>query len=243
MSDKSSMVRSLLAERGIPTAGSVIKDAQEGNHYFAVVSISRDDSGRQSPTTRKLQDVASELAASGINIKFIESEPQTADVEGGLRAALVSAFNSLSFSLAVAIDGKRATVWMEVDDAPQNPEFAAEIRSKINDYLDAFEIADRAIQIYGPENFPSITACLRVIRKMAPVQSDVLSNELRSAGFTVSAEWLARRLDALRRSGRVVRLRTGAYVLTADSLQRLGTIKGRSSPDIVRMLALARRTR
>jgi hypothetical protein len=242
--DESHLVRAIVSNCGIPLTGSIIKDARPGNHYFAIVPIKRDRDGRQEPSSRRLEEARQSLLAQGFHIDFVLSEGQSVDVEGGLRAALTTAYGDSAVSVAVAFQGKGATVWVEMADAFMNQATVAAVREKIDLYFDSFAVDELAVHITSRANLPSIFACLRIIRKLAPVDSDMLSAALQTAGFDVpSSEWLSHRLDAMRKSGRLVRLRNGTYTLTADALQKLGTTKGRTSPDVARMLALARRSR
>jgi hypothetical protein len=244
VSDDLHRVRTLIAESGIPLTGSIIKDARPGNYYFAIVPVTRDSDGRQEPSSRRIDDVRLSLLAQGYQIDFVLSEPQTIDIEGGLRAALKTAYGDSALSVAVAFQGRRATVWVEMADAVMTEATVAAVREKIDSYFASFEVADLAVQITSRANLPSIFACLRIIRLLAPVENDTLSAALQAAGFNVpSPEWLSHRLDSMRKTGRLVRLRDGTHTLTANALQRLGTTKGRTSPDVTRMLALARRLR
>jgi hypothetical protein len=242
--DESHIVRALVANSGITLTGAVIKDARPGNHYFAIVPISRDHDGRQEPSARRLEEARLSLRAQGYQIDFVLSERQTVDIEGGLRAALTTAYGDSAISVAIAFQGKKAKVWVEMADTLMSEATVAAVREKIEVYFASFSVAELAVQISSQANLPSIVVCLRIIRKLAPVGSDSLSAAIQAAGFNVpSPEWLSHRLDAMRKSGRLVRLHNGTYTLTADALQKLGTTKGRTSPDVTRMLALARRSR
>lgn len=244
MPDESHIVRALVADSGIPLAGSIIKDARPGNHYFAIVPIARGPDGRQEPTARRLEEARLSISTQGYHIDFVLSERQTIDIEGGLRAALTTAYGDSAISVAIAFQGKKAKVWVEMADAIMSEATVAAVREKIEVYFASFAVAELTVQISSQANLPSIVVCLRIIRKLAPADSDSVSTAIQAAGFNVpSPEWLSHRLDAMRKSGRLVRLHNGTYTLTADALQKLGTIKGRTSPDVTRMLALARRSR
>lgn len=244
MPDESHTIRTLFSDCGIPVIGSIIKDARPGNHYFVVIPINTDSRGRQEPSFKRLEEARLAILAQGYQIDFVLSEGQTVDVEGGLRAALMSAYGDSAVSVAVAYQGKKATVWVELADAIMSEATAAHVRERIEIYFASFAVAEVAVHITSRANLPSVFACLRTIRKLAPVDCDTLNAALQAAGFNVpSSEWLSHRLDAMRKSGRLVRLRNATYTLTADALQKLGTTKGRASPDVTRMLALARRQR
>lgn len=234
----------MIAAAGVSLAGAVIKDARPGNHYFAIVSIVRDEGGRQEPSARRLEEVRIELLEQGLEVEFVLTDPLTVDIEGGLRAALASAYGESVESVAIALHAREATVWVELADAVATQVFVDAVEAKVRLYFASFGISELIIQVASRANLPSVSVCLRVIRQLAPVGSEALLAKLVVAGFEIpSEEWLVHRLDAMRRSGRIVRRRDGNYVLTADALQRLGTNKLRTSPDVTRLLALARRPR
>ena len=55
-----------------------------------------------------------------------------------------------------------------------------------------------------------------------------------------SEGWMAHMADSLRKSGLVVRLKSGKYALSLAGLMALGSAKNAKSPDISRLLDLAR---
>ena len=200
--------------------------------------------GRQEPSLRRLDDARDTLREHGFEVDFVLGDPQTVDIEGGLRAALNGAYGEGAVSVAVALHARQATVWVELTDPDASEALIAAIRAKIELYFESFDFVDLAIQIASRANLPSILACLRIIRQLAPVNLEALNAKLKAERFSIpSAEWLSHRLDAMRRAGRIVRLRDGTYTLTADALRKLGTSKLKTSPDVSRMLALAQRSR
>lgn len=244
MADDSGRITELIAAAGVPLAGAVIKDARPGSYYFAIVSIVRDEEGRQEPSARRLEEVRAGLLELGFSVEFVSTDPLSVDIEAGLRAALTSSYGESVGSVAIALYARRATVWVELADAVGTQTFEEAVEAKVRLYFASFGITELTIVVASRANLPSVTVCLRAIRQLAPATSEALRARLTTLGFEVpSEEWLAHRLDAMRRSGRIVRRRDGSYVLTADALQRLGTNKLRTSPDVIRLLALARRAR
>jgi hypothetical protein len=85
---------------------------------------------------------------------------------------------------------------------------------------------------------------LAVVRRYAPIGCEDLRDRLLARDFSVpSLDWINRKFDTLRKTGLLIRRPDRTYALTADALHRLGTRKNRHSPDIGRLLALARRGR
>ena len=97
------------------------------------------------------------------------------------------------------------------------------------------------VSLTTDEVLPSKLAILTIIRAEAPVAPQRILELLSAKGLSVpSMDWLSRQLDAYRKSGDVVRLATGSMALTKKALHVLGTKKNRASPDISRLLAMAR---
>ena len=245
LSDELLKVRALISGHGVPLIGSIIKDAAPGKRYFAIVPIERNRDGGELPSARRLEEVSlSLLHDHGYSIEFVLSDPHAIDVESGLRAALATSCPELVASVVVALHGKTATVWVEVGSDMVSSEVVSDLKDRIGKYFASFPVTNLKVQVSSMEDLPSVLACLRVIRKLAPVDIDQIVTELRVVGFNVpSVAWLSHRLDTMRKAGRVVRLRNGAYALTAGTLRKLGSSKGRMSPDVMRMLAMARRSR
>jgi hypothetical protein len=230
-----------LQSQGIQVNGSIIKDTGTGDAFFVFVEVTRDQDNRQIPSNRKLTEAKRELADQGTIVEFLLSDPATRDIEGGLRATLLHAFGAEVRNAFMSIDDGVAFVWLEpkrnLDESVR-----ADIDAKIKVYLSEFGFRLGSTSVTTNENLPSMLACLRVIRQMAPVASLALKDALTRGGFTVpSIDWLNRRLDSFRRAGKITRLDNGLYVLALKSLRELGTVKGRGSPDIARLLAMARR--
>jgi hypothetical protein len=141
----------------------------------------------------------------------------------------------------MSVEGKSAVVWLEpkkvLDEATRRS-----IDAKINIYIAGFDLRLGSISITTGENLPSVLASLGIIRQIAPAEATTLKEAFQRAGFSVpSVDWLNRRLDVMRKSGKIVRLEDGRYTLSLRSLRELGTAKnGRTSPDVSRMLALVR---
>lgn len=229
-----------LSEAGIPLAGMVISGF-ETDVSFVFVRVTRDRDNRQQPTNLLLHDAKRRLSERGSNVEFLLVDNDSQEIESGLRATLRHSFDKEIRNVFLSWEGKKGKIWIE-------PKYAYEehversIREKIHVYLSQVEIELDSIVRTTGENLPTMLACLSRIRHLAPVTEQLLETDLVSRGFSIpSRDWLRRRLDSMRRNGRIIRLANGSYALTLSSLRALGTIKGRTSPDIKRMLALARR--
>ncbi len=233
-------LRNFLNEMRIPLAGKVISSF-ETDVSFVFVCVTRDNENRQQPSNLVLYEAKAKLAELGSMVEFLIVDADSQEIEAGLRATLRHTFDKEIRNSFLSWERKKAKVWIEPKSVFDEKVFRA-IRDKALVYLEQFEIELDSIVRTTSENLPTVFACLYRIRQLAPVTEQALETDLISRRFSIpSRDWLRRRLDSMRRSGRIVRLLDGSYALTLASLRALGTIKGRGSPDITRMLALARR--
>jgi len=229
-----------LNEMGIPLAGVVISGL-ETDVSFVFVRVTRDRDNAQRPSNLILHDAKKKLSERGANIEFLLVDDDAQEIESALRATLRRSFDKEIRNLFLSWEGKKGKILIEPKCA-YGEDVEDAIRDKIRIFLSQVGIELCSIVRTAGENLPTMLACLSRIRHLAPVTEQLLKTDLISRGFSIPPDdWLRRRLDSMRRSGRIVRLANGSYALTLGSLRALGTIKGRASPDITRMLALARR--
>lgn len=235
-------VITILQEMGINVAGAIVEDSGAPRHLFIHVAVVRDSNNKQVPSNRKLSDARDALlAVEGITVEFLLTDGLHQDIEAGLRATVLHAFGSNVRNVFMSITDGTAQVWIEPKQTLDEVVSKA-IFEKVRTYISGFNVELSSLTLTTGENFPSVLGCLRAIRQLAPVTPSDLLQELIIRGFTVpSIDWLKRRLDAMRKKGQVVRLEGNRYVLSLGCIRSLGTIKGRSSPDVTRVLALARR--
>ncbi|WP_336684309.1 hypothetical protein [Stenotrophomonas maltophilia] len=232
-----------LSERLVPVIGAIARDSSPAGAYYVFVEVQRDARGRQEPSNAYLAEVRQSLAALDTPVDFILVDGATRDAEAGLRATLLHSCGSFLRNSFLAVDGVSAVVWV-VPKRVLTDEELTQVSDKASVFLESVGITLRHLASTSGENLPSKTKCLAALRQIAPATVASLADSLRYQNFVVpSHDWMSRRLDALRKSGMVVRLRTGGYVLSLQALRALGTIKGRGSPDVARLLALARSRR
>lgn len=202
--------------------------------------VARDSQNRQEPSNRKLEAIRSELADAGIKVEFLLRYGEFEDIEIGLRSTLLYSHINLIRNVFLSIDLPNASVWVEPKSGIDESSLLS-MTDRSREYLSLFDLKLSSFAITSEALLPPIYAMLSTIRILSPVQPIDLEKEIKSRGFTVpSSDWLSRKLDIMRKEGRVVRLSNGAIVLTLKSLQQLGTSKDSTSPDVRRALALAR---
>lgn len=234
-------IQAILDQHHIQLSGEPIQHGEQPNHAYFFVSVERDRDNRQVPSNAKLKAVGELFLGSGLTVDFLLTDGATRDAEAGLRATVLHAFGNDVRNVFLTVDGQAAHVWIDpkrqLSDVVQK-----EISNKATIFLRELDLQLSSLTSMKGENLPSSFAVLRAIRQLAPVDAADLSLYLSEKGFSVpSIDWLNRRLDGVRKAGRIVRLGTGKYVLTLSCIRELGTKKGRHSPDILRLLALAAR--
>lgn len=165
------------------------------------------------------------------------------DLESGLKAVLQRRYpNNYSGLVASFPSTNRAAVWISLE-ALVDSETDQSIRRTVLEFLDHAGIHSVDIEIASPSlPAPSTVAILRSLKRLAPVDLNTLMKDLADRRLPCpSAKWLSQKLDGARKRGLVVYMTDHRYTLTVDGLGLVPTSKSRSSSDIDRVLALARR--
>lgn len=230
----------VLAREGLAPEGRIVFGG-DTDIAFVPIAIARDTSGRQIPANSTLHRLASLLGQLGVNVQFLLRHERSEEIELGLRATILHSHIDHVRNVFASLEPARARVWIEPKHTLTEDQLL-EIKARAHAFLQLFDITLAAILLTTEELLPSKLAMLSVIRQLSPASLPDIAQELARRGLPVpSTDWLARRLDALRKSSDVVRQSGGTYVLTRGALHRLGTVKSRRSPDLSRLLALARR--
>lgn len=233
-------VQDFLAARGIIASGRIAKDAFTPNRFVAFVDVQRDSENRQVPSNKLLNRIKEEILNEGATLEFVLTDAAQQDIEAGFRASMLHSFGDVVRNAFLTLDGKKAVAWI----APKvriQADVIPNIEERTRTFLSNYELDLAALEFTSDANLPGKLVCLQVARLKSPVAVPELTQALIDKGFTVPSEnWTSRVLDGLRKSGLVIRQKSGKYVVTLAGLKALGTQKNRRSPDIGRMLALAR---
>ena len=234
-------IAALLRENDLPVAGTIVSNPSAPNAYFAPLRLTRRADGRKSPSDRTLATVRSSLLELGYVVDFILVDEETRDIEESLRASLLSSFPDHIRNSFLSTDNRHPQAWIEFK-GPPDAETARRLEEHLRKFADLFALPSLSMTPTGEADTATRTEILSAVRQLAPVDVAALARELTARGHDVpSLDWTNRRLDALRKSDLVLRRHDGTYVLTTEALARLGTRKGPRSPDVSRLLALARR--
>jgi hypothetical protein len=238
--DKQILIESKLKENGIIHSGRIAEDIFDDKHFYVFIDVQRNSENLQVPSNKKLNDIKNEIALLGVNAEFILTDATKRSIEDGLRASMLHSFPEAIRNSFLTISGTKAQVWL-VPKVAVTDDLIKDINQKIGIYLNVFDIEDFSVELTSAANLPSKIVCLTVIRNRSPANLADIVAILRGRHFTVPSEdWMSRMLDVLRRNGMIIRSKRGLYSLSLAGLKALGTSKGRRSPDIERILALAR---
>ena len=236
MSD-TEQLRKLMTGTGLSLIGDPIDDPDTKDAQILFV---RANGQEQHLVDTLVQKLTRKLQQAGRKVKIVATSPSGAQVEALIEASLRSRFPEIALELTVATSPTQAAVWVNLPvETPV--EKSAEVSVLIHQFLNQIGIADPIVKFRADRNYPSSTACLRVLRRSAPCTPEKLVELLQLPGFDAMALPEVRRfLDTARRKGQVVRRSDGAYILSMQCLMELGSSRDRFSPDISRALALRR---
>lgn len=234
-------IESLLLQHGFSLSGPLAKHDGSSASVYAFIEIVRNSEGHQKPSNVQLNKARDELQAQGIEIAYILNDVSDSDLASGLRATLLQAFPDHVRNAFLSTLKQDAVVWV-VPKATSTKTLMEEISSRVATYLENADLRLVEVRLTVDENLPTRTAILSELRVAAPATVEMLIERLSGKGFAEPpVDYINRHLDALRRSGQIVRRKDAHYCLTAQALKVLGTVKRESSPDIRRLLDLARR--
>lgn len=234
-------VRSIVEGFNLPLAGEVLLNPTVENGVLISIYSTRDPQGRRTPSGKVLAQLREAIAGAGATAEYLLIDEAAQQLEEGVKASLLNSFPSLVRNSYLSVSDGVAQVWIEkkkdlgVDDR-------ARLTEHIRTYARLFNLRGATLHVMSDFALATPTEVLRAIRKLAPASCEQACRELEGRGFKVpSLQWVNHRVDLLRKGGLVVRMADGTYSLTWKALHQLGTVKDKRSPDIGRLLALARR--
>lgn len=230
----------VLRENGIFLAGSIVEMPNVEGGIFIPIVTRRLSDGSSKPPKSALLAARQQIGELNYLSEFILVNERSEEAEHSLRSSLLVSFPDLVRNAFLSIEASSSNVWLELKKQATEDE-----RQRLNEHvgrsIDLFKLPPASVLSLADLELPTRLELLSLIRLMAPVNCEGLHSELQQRSFTIpSSDWIKRQFDLLRKTGFVVRRHDGNYVLTLNGLKRLGTSKGRRSPDVIRLLALAK---
>ena len=234
-------VRSIVAGFNLPLAGEVLLNPTVENGVLVSVYVTRDSQGRRTPSGKLLADLRAALTAVGATPEYLLIDKASEQLEEGVRASLLNSFPAMVRNSYVTVSDGVAQVWIEKKRDLSDIE-RTRLTDHVRTYASLFNLRGASLHVMSDFALATPTEVLRTIRRLAPATCERVSRELQERGFSVpSIQWVNHRFDLLRKGGLVVRMPDRTYALTSKALHQLGTVKDKRSPDVGRLLALARR--
>ena len=240
-------LREFLQTRGI----ACVSEIREGNSddidfvlYVPGDRVSRRvDAGRTSvrQMTRLCNDIKKQLK---LNVEWIiTQDDRVADLEAALRGAFEARFPGIFTAVSVsALHVSPSLVSVETDPQAINRPGAEHLSEIAASIFSAYGVEPPTVFYGDGLELPSIPMILRGVKTGSPATAESLADRLRQSRTLIpDLTWLRRKLDTLRREGLVVRISSGAYAMTEKGLGIVPHGRSRSSSDVERVLALARR--
>lgn len=231
---------SILRSHRVELAGSASRAGGDDEVFYLPIKIFRTSDGKQEPSNGSLKRLAERLNSEGVSVRFLLRYPESDRIEEGLRATILHSHIDLVRNVFYSYSSGGGVLWVEPKTAPTQQQIN-EIAERARSFASLFGLSELSVELTSQQVLPGKLAILSTLRLIAPESIEKLSPTLADRGLVVpSLDWLRRQLDAYRKSKDVVRLSDGRYALTAKALRALGTVKGKASPDVARLLALAR---
>lgn len=228
-------ISKLIEHHNIDGAGSIISNPDDPTHYYIPIVVTGDGVSRQ-----KLNTLKKTLYEEGIIVNFLVIHESKLDVEIGIRASLTASFPDYVRNAFLSNMEEAATVWID-QKISLSKEQSNAIETHVLKIVDLYGIKEATVGWLREGHVATKFELLGSIRQLAPVNCAALMEYLKARHFDVPSEdWINRKFDLLRKEGFLIRRADRRYVLTIHALKSLGTQKNRNSPDLRRLLALAR---
>jgi len=178
----------------------------------------------------------------GLHVDFrITADEGIAEIESGVTALVRNALQSsdVKVFLSVSLD-RYADLWFDVAPMSITEKVTKEVRNTVKDYLEKVDLTLHEIYSHGA-SVPSSAIVLRSVKVLQPTTAEEVAKYLANRGFLkVPILWVKSRLDRLRKKD-LITWSHETYSITYAGLSSLPILRGRSSSDIERALALGKR--
>lgn len=233
-------ISAVLNANGIGLAGKMVENPNVPGGVFIPIRTRRLSDGSHKPSKSLILSTKRQLEEIGNAPEFIFVNDKFEEAETSLRASMMVGFPDLFRNIFLSVEASKTNIWIDLK-RPPSPEERARINELAERSMELFQLPAGAMLSLADIALPTRIEMLSCVRSMAPISSEELAVALTQRGRTIpSPDWINRQLDTLRKAGFVIRGRDHRYTLTLNALRRLGTAKNRRSPDVLRLLALAK---
>lgn len=237
-------VRHWLVRRRFVKDVSIIDGATEGDVavFISASHLGSKVSANQTSTrqlTHLKRIAAKEL---GLCIDFrITTDEGIAEIEAGVTALVRNMLQSsdVKVFLSISLD-RHADLWFDAPPMSITEKMGTDIRHMVKDYLEKVGLTLHEIDLQGA-SMPSSAMLLRTIKVLQPTTAEEVAKHLAKRGFyNVPIRWVKSQLDRLRKMD-FITWSNKIYSITFTGLSSLPIMRGRSSSDVERALALGKR--
>lgn len=191
-------------------------------------------------TRRLLKDLGIEAEVSKASL-FNDSSVVLALAEA-LQTTLGE--NLVDLTLASASKGSVDVVlFVDSESETADPELQKAVKRKLTSFLESYDLGlNRHFFTELADGAPTPPQILRIVYQLAPVSPEDVAAALEAERIPPpTLRWLKTQLDSLFRLEMIIWEKPGHYSITAKGSTHLPARKGRTSPDILRALELARK--
>ena len=187
-----------------------------------------------------LKRIAAKELGLYVNFRVTVSEDRE-EIESGINALVRKVLQSSDVKVFLSVSKDRyADLWF--DDAPKSISENIKINmiTVIKDYLKNVDLTLHEMYLHGA-SIPSSAMILRSVKILQPATAQEITKYIIDRGFlSVPIKWIKSQLDLLRKKKFIIWSKE-TYSITYEGLSSLPIVRGRSSSDIERALALGKR--
>jgi len=247
-SPKIKKIKSLFDKRKAGYVTEIWYRASDEKVLASVPSTAIADKAQGGKTSRRQMEFLKKAAKRDFDIELeflIYRGEQHESLEAGLWALLKDKFPKQVLACFVSLPkAKEAEVWLELKEKEKSaPMGLSNLKNLIRDYLGIFGIHLKEIFWTGADRErPSLPVILKTVKELAPSTVPEIGSKLVNDGFEVPTEsWLRAKLDLLRKKQMIIRQPGGEYAVTEVGHRSIPHGTYRSSSDVQRALALAKK--
>ncbi|WP_306258658.1 hypothetical protein [Pararhizobium sp. IMCC21322] len=229
-----------LISKGLKPVGRVVENPDKENSFLVFLRTSYDNDGRPHLSKRLISSIVGNFERENITLIITFLDEKALELDAAVTAMLSSKFPEAVVNSIVSLENGEGLVSIDLSDQALDTDTVT-IEQTIREFLGFLGVEKLEFIFSTPLPLSTVTACIGMVRKHAPITAEDLTQKLVDAGFAKpSATWLNSTLDRWRKDGFLHRRTDKRFILTLAGLKHVGTRRNRTSPDISRALAIGR---